>query len=62
METELAQAYSEVYEILKYIPITYLNKIPKDVINIFKTKRDKSYKVKITPNVPLGNRNYIERH
>lgn len=53
METELAQAYSEVYEILKYIPITYLNKIPKDVINIFKNKRDKNYNVKINPNIPL---------
>ncbi len=53
MENELAQAYSEVYEILKYIPITYLNKIPKDVVNIFKNIRDKNYKVKINPNIPL---------
>lgn len=53
MENELAQAYSEVYEILKYIPITYLNKIPKEVVNIFKNKRDKNYKVKINPNIPL---------
>ena len=53
MENELAQAYSEVYEILKYIPITYLNKIPKDVVNIFKNKRDKNYKVKINPSIPL---------
>ena len=43
MENELAQAYSEVYEILKY----------KDVLNIFKTKRDKNYKVNINPNLPL---------
>ena len=42
MENELAQAYSEVYEVLKYIPMAYLNKIPKDVLNIFKTKRDKN--------------------
>lgn len=53
MENELAQAYSEVYEILKYIPIAYLNKIPKDVLNIFKTKRDKNFKVNINPNLPL---------
>ncbi len=55
MENELAQAYSEVYEILKYIPIIYLNKIPKEVVNIFKNKRDKNYKVKINPNIPLEN-------
>lgn len=53
MENELSQAYSEVYEILKYIPMSYLNKIPKDVLNIFKNKRDKNYKVKIDPNLPL---------
>ena len=53
MENELAQAYSEVYEILKYIQMAYLNKIPKDVLNIFKTKRDKNYKVNINPNLPL---------
>ena len=53
MENELAQSYSEVYEILKYIPISYLNKVPKEVVNIFKTKRDKNYKVKINPNIPL---------
>ena len=43
MENELAQAYSEVYEILKYT----------DILNIFKTKRDKNYKVNINPNLPL---------
>lgn len=53
MENELAQAYSEVYEILKYIPISYLNKIPKDVLEIFKNKRDKNYKVQINPKLPL---------
>ena len=53
MEKELSQAYSEVYEILKYIPMSYLNKIPKEVLNIFKNKRDKNYNVKINPNLPL---------
>ena len=33
--------------------MAYLNKIPKDVLNIFKTKRDKNYKVNINPNLPL---------
>ena len=53
MENELAQAYSEVYEVLKYIPVSYLNKVPKDVLNIFKTKRDKNYKVQINPKLPI---------
>ena len=53
MENELSKAYSEVYEILKYIPLEQYNKVPKEVINVFKTKRDKSYKVRINPALPL---------
>ena len=45
MENELAQAYSEVYEVLKYIPMAYLNKIPKDVLNIFKKLSKKFIKI-----------------
>lgn len=57
MENELAKAYSEVYEILKYIPLEQYNKIPKEVVNVFKTKRDKSYKVRINPALPLESQN-----
>lgn len=57
MENELSKAYSEVYEILKYIPLEQYNKVPKEVINVFKTKRDKSYKVKINPALPLESQN-----
>ena len=57
MENELSKAYSEVYEILKYIPLEQYNKVPKEVINVFKTKRDKSYKVRINPALPLDSQN-----
>ncbi len=57
MENELSKAYSEVYEILKYIPLEQYNKVPKEVINVFKTKRDKSYKVRINPALPLESQN-----
>lgn len=57
MDKDLQRAYAEVYEILKYIPISDYNKIPKDVINIFKTKRDKTHKIKINPNLPLEEQN-----
>ena len=51
MENELSKAYSEVYEILKYIPLEQYNKVPKEVI------RDKSYKVRINPALPLESQN-----
>ena len=57
MENELSKAYSEVYEILKYIPLEQYNKVQKEVINVFKTKRDKSYKVRINPALPLESQN-----
>lgn len=57
MGNELSKAYSEVYEILKYIPLEQYNKVPKEVINVFKTKRDKSYKVRINPALPLESQN-----
>lgn len=57
MENELTKAYAEVYEILKYIPLEQYNKIPKEVINVFKKRRDKTYKVRINPALPLENQN-----
>ena len=57
MENELTKAYAEVYEILKYIPLEQYNKIPKEVINVFKNRRDKTYKVKINPALPLESQN-----
>lgn len=40
---EYAIAYSEVLEILKYIPIEDYNKIPKTKIELFKTNANNSY-------------------
>lgn len=57
MKNELTKAYAEVYEILKYIPLEQYNKIPKEVINVFKNRRDKTYKVRINPALPLENQN-----
>ena len=35
IDIEYANAYSEVLEILKYIPIKDYNKIPKNIIELF---------------------------
>ena len=36
MDSECAKAYTEVIEILKYVPIDYLVKIPKEKIEYYK--------------------------
>lgn len=43
IDIEYANAYSEVLEILKYIPIKDYDKIPKNRINLFKTYANKDY-------------------
>lgn len=43
IDIEYANAYSEVLEILKYIPIEDYDKIPKNRINLFKTYANKDY-------------------
>ena len=49
METELAQAYSEVYEILKYIPIFDYEKIPREKIELYKYIQDRDFHFKNNP-------------
>ena len=46
MDNMYATAYSEVLEILKYIPKEEYNKIPNEKIEVFKAKYDKKYKFK----------------
>lgn len=43
IDIEYANAYSEVLEILKYIPIEDYDKIPKNRINLFKIYANKDY-------------------
>ena len=44
---EQAMAYTEVFEILKYMPEEEKNKIPKDIIEYYMNNRDISYNFKI---------------
>lgn len=37
-------AYTEIYEILSYMPINYIRKLPKELLNLFEQKRNKEYK------------------
>ena len=47
MKENYPKAYTEVLEILKYMPKEEVNKIPKEMIEMFETKRDKSYIFKV---------------
>ena len=54
-------AYAEILEILKYIPKSDYDKIPKEKINLFKKKADKKYKFKYNPNKTLEENNVSKR-
>jgi len=47
MEDNYAKAYKEIVEILKYVPEESVNKIPKDMRNIFEAEQLKTYNFKI---------------
>ncbi len=58
---EYATAYAEVLEILKYIPKSDYDKIPKEKLNLFDIKKDKKYKFKYNPNKTLEENNVSKR-
>lgn len=52
-----AIAYSEILEILKYIPIEDYNKIPKKKIELFETNANKGYVFNYNPSKTLQEQN-----
>lgn len=52
-----AKAYTEVLEIIKYLPKNEYDKIEKEKINFFEDNKDNSYKFSINPNLPLDEQN-----
>ena len=48
-ETECARSYTEVYELLKYVPKPYFEKIPSNTIKFFEKNRDMSYNFQVNP-------------
>ncbi len=57
LDTKYAIAYSEILEILKYIPIEDYNKIPKTEIELFETNSNREYKFNYDPNKTLEEQN-----
>ena len=54
---EYANAYTEILEILKYIPVEDYNKIPEEKINLFKKNSNKNYTFSYNPRVTLDEQN-----
>ena len=50
MEDNYSKAYKEVMEILNYVPQESVNKIPKTMIDTFKTKMDANYDFQVDIN------------
>lgn len=55
--TNYAKAYTEVLELLRYLPIEEYSKIPEEKINSFKENMDKDYEYKIDTNTELSKQN-----
>lgn len=54
------KAYKEVIEILKYVPQESAEKIPDEMINMFKTKMDKSWNFIVDINKPFEEQELLE--
>ena len=58
MDEKFKKSFSEVYEILKIMPDSILNKIPTKLQNIIENERDKNYKVVIKEPLEIENFQY----
>lgn len=58
---EYANAYTEVLEILKFIPKTDYNKIPQDMIKVFSDNQNKNYIFNYNPLQSLDDQNVSKK-
>lgn len=61
VDGEYANAYSEVLEILKHIPLEDYNKIPKSRIKLFEDNANKEYKFNYNPRLTLNEQGVSRR-
>ncbi len=52
-----ANAYAEVWEILKYLPKEEYQRIPKDELDFYDAHRNRTHNFKIDPRKPLDEQN-----
>ena len=60
MNDNYPKAYKEIIEILKYVPQESVEKIPDGMINMFKTKMDKSWNFIVDINKPFEEQELLE--
>ena len=60
MEDNYSKAYKEVIEILNFVPKESVEKIPKTMIDTFKTKMDKNYEFKVDINKSFEEQNLLD--
>ena len=54
------KAYKEVLEVLKYVPQESVDKIPEEMINMFKVKMDESWNFEVDINRPFEEQNLLD--
>ena len=54
------KAYKEVLEVLKYVPQESVDKIPNEMLNMFKVKMDKSWNFEVDINKPFEEQNLLD--
>lgn len=52
------RAFSEVDAFLTTLGKSYINKIPKDILDVIKSEKDESYKVKIDPDISIESQDF----
>ncbi len=55
MDNNYKKAYTEVLEVLKYVPNEEIKKIPQEIIQALNKFSDKNYEYKINKSVPFEN-------
>ena len=62
MDISLKQkrVYAEVYNFLTLLGKAYINKIPKEILDIIKEEKDNSYKQKINPDISIESQGLLE--
>lgn len=60
MEDNYSKAYKEIIEILKYVPEESVNKIPLDMMEMFKANMDNNYEFEVDINKSFEEQNLLE--
>ncbi len=53
IDLKYRKAYTEVVEVLKYLPKDEYSKIPKEKIDYYEKNKDKDYEFQINPRIPV---------